>query len=402
MPGKRRGGWKDVPNEGVMPDLIGFYDHYLEKALKGNSSVLATEVPSGEGVTNSLLVIDMQPDFTNPDGAFSVADGILMLPDLVSFIDANMTKFSKIIFSRDTHDAKHCSFMGQKGPFPDHCVVNSPGAALMPELLKYKDEPNVDVIFKGMHPDVDSFGAHKYPSDKYYASRQIGEACCKDPDAKKDGDSSCSDMTGGRYLKDRKKGFADKPFEPASATTFKEIKDQFAAPFSIADLIPDGTKTHNVFVVGLAGDFCCKDTAINIMKTAKADPSIAKGATVNVFVIESLVRYAFLPIAYAPPFVDKAQFKSVKEDKDFSYYVFERLPGDKKRILAQKELTPELNVDDMKYSHFLTDPKGIVADYADAGVKMIMKPPTLAGGRRRTYRRKRKTRGRKTRQSGRR
>lgn len=388
-----------------MPDLIGFYDHYLEKALKGNPSVLAEEVPPGEGVTNSLLVIDMQPDFTNPDGAFSVADGNLMLPDLVTFIDANKQKFSKIIFSRDTHDADHCSFGGKKGgPFPPHCIINSSGAALMPELQKFKDEPNVDVIFKGMHPDVDSFGAHEYPADAYYTSRQIGPKCCKDPKEAKDGGPGCSSLTGGRYLKDRNKGFADKPFEPDTATTFKEIKDQFGAPFSIADLIPAGTETHNVFVVGLAGDFCCKDTAINIMKTAKANPPkiAGKDVTVNVFVIESLVRYAFLPLIWAVPPVDKSQLLSVQEGKDLAHYVFERVPGDKKRILRKEELTPDLDITDTKYSHFLTDPKGIVADYASAGVKILMKPPTLAGGRRRTYRRKRKTRGRKTRQSGRR
>lgn len=397
MPGRKYGGWKNVPNEGVMDDLLGFYNHYLEKALSG-TDVLASSVPTGPGVSNSLLIIDMQKDFTLPDGAFSVADGKLLIPALTKFMDTNKGKFSKIVFSRDIHDVNHCSFMGRKGPFPPHCIINSSGAELMPEFKKYEGEPNVEVIFKGMHPDVDSFGAHTYPADKYSSTRQIGPECCKEKT--EEGIGGCSDLTGGKYLVDRSKGFADKPFEPAEANTYAAIKDQLGEAFTIADLVPEGSTQHNVFVVGLAGDFCCKDTALNIAKTAAANPSVAKGAQVNVYIIESLVRYAFLPIAFAPPFVDKAQFKSVQEGKNFTYYMFETLPGDKKRILAQSELTPDLDVNQMKYSHFLTDPKEIVADYAAAGVKMLMDAPNLgaAGGRRRTNRRNRrnrKTRGRK-------
>ena len=95
---KKIGGWKNVPNEGVMDDLLGFYNHYLEKAIKG-TDVQATSVPSGSGVSNSLIIIDMQNDFTLPNGAFSVADGMLLMDPLVAFMDANMDKFSKIVFS---------------------------------------------------------------------------------------------------------------------------------------------------------------------------------------------------------------------------------------------------------------------------------------------------------------
>lgn len=389
---KKIGGWKNVPNEGVMDDLIGFYNHYIEKAARGKD-VLATSVPIGEGISNSLLVIDMQNDFALPNGSFSVADGMLLIDPLVAFMDANMERFSKIVFSRDNHDANHCSFNGRKGPFPAHCVINTMGAALMPHFKKYDGNPKVEVIFKGMHPNVDSFGAYQYPNDAYSSGRQIGPDCCTEKTA--DGIGACSDMTGGKYLADKSKAFADAPFTPAEANTYDAIKDQFSTSFSIGDLIPDGSTQHNVFVVGLAGDFCCKDTAMNIAKTVSANPSVAKGAKVNVYIIEPFVRYAFLPIAFSPPFVDKAMFKSIKEDKDFMYYMFEVLPGDKKRILKTDELTADLNVNEMRYCHFLTDPKMIVADYEAAGVKILMEAPVLgvAGGRRRrnrkTHRRRR-------------
>ena len=391
---KKIGGWKNVPNEGVMDDLLGFYNHYLEKAIKG-TDVQATSVPSGSGVSNSLIIIDMQNDFTLPNGAFSVADGMLLMDPLVAFMDANMDKFSKIVFSRDIHDVNHCSFMSRNGPFPPHCVINSMGAALMPNFKKYEGMDKVEVIFKGMHPNVDSFGAYQYPNDAYSAGRQIGPECCTDKTA--DGLGSCSDMTGGKYLLDKSKAFADIPFTPAAANTYEAIKGQLGAAFSVGDLIPEGSTEHNVFVVGLAGDFCCKDTAMNIAKTVAMDPSVAKGAKVNVYIIEPFVRYAFLPIAFAPPFVDKAMFKSVQEGKDFSYYMFEVLPGDKKRILKTEELTADLNVDDMKYSHFLTDPKTIVADYAAAGVKILMDAPVLgmSGGRRNRRKTQRNRRNRK-------
>jgi hypothetical protein len=341
-----------------------------------------------------LIIIDMQNDFTLPNGAFSVADGMLLMDPLVAFMDANMDKFSKIVFSRDIHDVNHCSFMSRNGPFPPHCVINSMGAALMPNFKKYEGNDKVEVIFKGMHPNVDSFGAYQYPNDAYSAGRQISPECCTVGDG---GFGSCSNMTGGKYLVDKSKAFADVPFTPAAANTYEAIKGQLGTAFSVGDLIPEGSTEHNVFVVGLAGDFCCKDTAMNIAKTVAMDPSVAKGAKVNVYIIEPFVRYAFLPIAFAPPFVNKAMFKSVQEGKDFSYYMFEVLPGDKKRILKTEELTADLNVNDMKYSHFLTDPKTIVADYASAGVKILMDAPVLgmSGGRRSRRKTQRKRRNRK-------
>jgi nicotinamidase/pyrazinamidase len=39
-----------------------------------------------------------------------------------------------IFFTRDWHPADHCSFKGQGGPWPPHCVQNTSGADFSPKL----------------------------------------------------------------------------------------------------------------------------------------------------------------------------------------------------------------------------------------------------------------------------
>jgi nicotinamidase-related amidase len=422
---RKRGGWAEGSANAGKTDLLEFHNRYMQRALEAVPEVLATseQVPQGPGITNSLLIIDMQPDFANPDGAFSVADGLKLIPDLNAFIDANSTKFTKIVFSRDIHDVNHCSFFGaggpgtgRNGPFPPHCIINSPGAAIMPDLQKYKALPNASVIFKGMHPDVDSFGAEEYPNDSYSVSRQIGPECCA---GKADGTiSSCSDATGGRYLADPSKGFDDVPFTPSEANTYAQIESQLGKKFSINDLIAAGSTQHNVFIVGLAGDFCCKDTAMNIAKLTAAGKT--KGVKVNVYVIQSLMRYVFLPLPYSPVPLEESAVRESNPNKPLYNYIFKRdYAAGTTRLLTPAELsalkftknasnntnTAYINKN-MAYSHFTNDPSAILADYASVGVKMLMTPPDMtnaqegsvpsSGGRRRkTMRRRRVSRRRK-------
>ena len=82
---------------------------------------------------DALLIVDPQMDFF-PGGALAVAEGDAILATvnqaLRVFADAGLP----IFVTRDWHPADHCSFAGQGGPWPDHCVKGSGGAELHPDL----------------------------------------------------------------------------------------------------------------------------------------------------------------------------------------------------------------------------------------------------------------------------
>jgi hypothetical protein len=407
---KQRGGWAGEEGSKVRVDLLEFYDRYMRKAegsRAGKTPVLVEGVKNISGTNNSLIIVDMQPGFVNAfptttrafggPGAFAVADGENVVDPMIKFMNINMAFFTKVILTRDTHDADHCSFK----TFPPHCIINSKGAALIPELEAFKGQPKVEVIFKGMNPKVDSFGGLKYHADDYYATRQM-PGCCNNPSGDADG-VSCSDATGGFYLKDRSQEFEIEPFTNKLATTYAEIKEDFGKRFEIDDLLNGQTSgEHNVFVCGLAGDFCVKDTAFNIAKHGTY-----KGVKLNVFVLQPLTRYPLLPVLYdkgdKAPFLalDAADPKNTK--KDFNKYIFQYVAGGKK-ILSVKDVqdmaasiatgSPNPLESDPTYGHFLTNPIDLLNDYGSLdNIKVLMELPTFAtsGG----YRRNRKTRHKK-------
>lgn len=77
----------------------------------------------------ALIAVDVQRDFL-PGGALAVADGdAVVLP-----IRHLATRAPLVVATRDFHPADHCSFTAQGGPWPPHCVIGTPGAALHPAI----------------------------------------------------------------------------------------------------------------------------------------------------------------------------------------------------------------------------------------------------------------------------
>jgi nicotinamidase-related amidase len=390
-------------------DLLKFYDRYLRQRVQQRNyrTVLKEGITVRGGDTQSLIVIDMQRDFIDevfqtgrgPDGigAFSVADGKLLEKPLSDFISTNLDKFYKVIFSRDAHDLEHCSFYtqgpeGGKGPFPPHCEINNIGGAFpkswatLIEILK--SSHNADVIFKGMDKTTDSFGAVKYPNDDYFASRQLG-SCCK-THGSKNTKGTCGDATGGSYLTTtfKSKSYDDHPFGGTSDKKYADVRSNFGADFQIEDVVPSGEGVHRIYIVGLAGDFCVKDTAINIAKYVKSKRGKIKGKDIQVIVIQPFTRYVFIPITLQPTLVgeDKKLISSVfekKKGKDLINYVI-KVDGINKKILPPtgedsiESLQDKFFSDaDHMYRHFITDPEQILKDYKDNDVKLLMSVPTF-------------------------
>ena len=372
---------------GKTDSLNDFYNHYLNEANtefkdNNNNKSVISDISFSNLENNVLFVIDMQNDFVKKDGNFSVADGVEMAPKLLDFIVSNDTNFSKIIMSRDTHDTNHCSFIndGLGGIFPRHCVINTPGAEFYEgyaSLNKTLGE-KVKVIFKGMPPNADSFGAVTYTDSNYYNKRYSGKKCCNQttttttPDTTttpNEEEPKCMDLTGGFYLNDPTKSFIEKPF-CENCKTYEEIKGEFGKNFELNDILENTSITTNVFIVGLAGDFCCKDTAINIATQAKN-----QSKKVNVFIIEEFVRCAFLPCNAVPIEIKE------NEKPTFNNYLFSP-NGNGFKILSEDEAKEALELDEesfksKNYSHFLTDPADIIKDYAEHGVQILMKSPTF-------------------------
>ena len=77
------------------------------------------------------MIIDFQNDFA-PGGAVPVAEGD-SIADRINQLAAS-GRYDLVIATRDWHPADHGSFAERGGPWPVHCVADSPGAELHPAL----------------------------------------------------------------------------------------------------------------------------------------------------------------------------------------------------------------------------------------------------------------------------
>jgi len=103
-------------------------------------------------VGRALVVVDFQNDFASPDGALSVAGGDQLAPRINELMRSG--DYDLVVATRDWHPADHGSFTERGGIWPVHCVQDTDGAALHPEL----DAAAVDVIVdKGQDPGTDGY-----------------------------------------------------------------------------------------------------------------------------------------------------------------------------------------------------------------------------------------------------
>ena len=117
----------------------------------------------------ALLLIDVQPDFM-PGGALACHEGDAIVAGIDRLLRRRL--FGPVVATQDWHPRGHVSFASShagKRPFdemalhgqpqtlwPDHCVQDTPGAALHPGI----DWSPVDLVLrKGNDPAVDSYSA---------------------------------------------------------------------------------------------------------------------------------------------------------------------------------------------------------------------------------------------------
>ena len=102
-------------------------------------------------MSRALVIVDFQVDFC-PGGALAVPDGDAIAPRLNDL--AGSGEYDFVVATRDWHPPDHGSFAEQGGPWPVHCVADTPGAELHHAL---DPTPIHAVIDKGQHPQSEGY-----------------------------------------------------------------------------------------------------------------------------------------------------------------------------------------------------------------------------------------------------
>ena len=111
------------------------------------------EIPLRSG--DALVLVDVQRDFC-AGGALAVPGGDEVVPVLNRWIEEAARVGAPVYASRDWHPVDHVSFQAQGGPWPPHCVRDTLGAELHPDLAL----PTLaTVVSKGTTPDRDAYSA---------------------------------------------------------------------------------------------------------------------------------------------------------------------------------------------------------------------------------------------------
>jgi nicotinamidase/pyrazinamidase len=91
----------------------------------------------------SLVVVDLQNDFADPDGSLAVAGAALILPVVNAAVAEAHDGRALIVATQDWHPETTPHFAKDGGPWPVHCVAGTWGAELHPGFTLPADAPRV-------------------------------------------------------------------------------------------------------------------------------------------------------------------------------------------------------------------------------------------------------------------
>ena len=83
----------------------------------------------------ALLVVDVQNDFADPRGSLSVRGGLDVVPVANAEVAAARRAGALCVYTQDWHPATTPHFAKDGGIWPVHCVADTWGAELVPDLL---------------------------------------------------------------------------------------------------------------------------------------------------------------------------------------------------------------------------------------------------------------------------
>jgi len=377
-----------------------------------------SKLPGGDREKKVLYIIDMQYDFMDEEflhkesdgdkdkkiGSFAVAEGkdlVVAEKGFLKWLVDNAPNFDKIYVSRDFHTEKHMSFMefnGNKenirGNYPPHCVQGTKGAMLHENLITtltnlYKGEiekipqdldakvhtskinEKYKVLFKGINDDNESYSALAYDLEEKYTQYH---AKSDNQTTEVKGGYVHSSMTFDNALKYNENIANTDDFNVHELDEFYDNEEPIPASY---------------YVCGLAGDFCVRDTAYAIGNTKKNENS-------QVYVLGDYTRYVFVPIVWKlnsynkiTTTIEETKFNQLKNNdsdhtRSINQYIFDS--SKQNQIVSGNTYTTIItnatnkvrendnirnHIED-KFKHFITNHQDIIADYKEAGVKIIL------------------------------
>jgi nicotinamidase/pyrazinamidase len=102
-----------------------------------------------DSARDALIIVDVQSDFC-PGGALAVPQADEVIPAINRLLEHRWLS----VATMDWHPAEHCSFEPHGGPWPPHCVQETPGAELHPELDAHRIQL---IISKATRHDKDAY-----------------------------------------------------------------------------------------------------------------------------------------------------------------------------------------------------------------------------------------------------
>ena len=96
--------------------------------------------------TTALVVVDVQNDFADPNGSLSVSGGLDVVAAVSAEVEAATAAGAPVLYTQDWHPADTPHFAKDGGTWPVHCVQDTWGAQLHPDLVV-----RGEVVRKGEH-----------------------------------------------------------------------------------------------------------------------------------------------------------------------------------------------------------------------------------------------------------
>lgn len=125
-------------------------------------------------MSNVLIVVDVQKDFYDPNGALYVPDGEKVIPEIEKII----SDFDLVLFTADWHPSNHCSFKENGGQWPKHCVSFTEGACIPQKLTsKVSNFDNGNVIVKGQAHNTEEYSANSMMFRNKFFLHDIESVC---------------------------------------------------------------------------------------------------------------------------------------------------------------------------------------------------------------------------------
>jgi nicotinamidase/pyrazinamidase len=93
--------------------------------------------------TTALIVVDVQNDFADPAGSLSVKGGDAIIATVNGEIDMARSAGAQVVATQDWHPESTPHFAKDGGIWPVHCVADTWGSALHPDLALPEDAPRI-------------------------------------------------------------------------------------------------------------------------------------------------------------------------------------------------------------------------------------------------------------------